>query len=133
MRGRGALVRPPAARWAVVASRVPKIGEGAAHGPAVQLYHGTVELSWRAGTSPLSAHCPPSLPAMASAAFCALLIAHISETDGTPASATRNNAEAAFADAELTMDVFQQAVLQNLHNASLLRRVTSVITPEAKV
>ena len=59
---------------------------------------------------------------MASAAFCALLIAHISETDGTPASATRNNAEAAFADADLTMDVFQQAVLQNLHNASLLRQ-----------
>ena len=59
---------------------------------------------------------------MASAAFCALLIAHISETDGTPASATRNNAEVAFADADLTMDVFQQAVLQNLHNASLLRQ-----------
>ena len=37
---------------------------------------------------------------MASAAFCALLIAHISETDGTPASATRNNAEVAFADAD---------------------------------
>ena len=77
---------------------------------------------------------------MASAAFCALLIAHISETDGTPASATRNNAEVAFADANadagrrgsptpamlahlgLKMDVFQQAVLQNLHNASLLRQ-----------
>jgi len=77
---------------------------------------------------------------MASAAFCALLIAHISETDGTPASATRNNAEVAFADADadagrrgsptpamlahlgLKMDVFQQAVLQNLHNASLLRQ-----------
>ena len=37
---------------------------------------------------------------MASAAFCALLIAHISETDGKPASATRKNAEAAFADAD---------------------------------
>ena len=52
---------------------------------------------------------------MASAAFCALLIAHISETDGTPASATRNNAEVAFADADA--DAGRRAV-QRVSSAS---------------
>ena len=67
-------------------------------------YHGTIVSQVRARSSwRLAPICPPDHPACRRwrAPHSALLIAHISETDGTPASATRNNAEVAFADPAL--------------------------------